>query len=254
MNHELTKQPYEKVFFLGTGDCDFQGKWKLSSLLDAVQNTSNEQSDKLHIWHYDNSSRNLSWVLYKNEMELIRRPHLGESVKVITYTKGIRLLYCPRYCLITDEKNDIIAKLGFLLMLIDRKTRKAVSPTRYGIEIPDVLEIEPAIKISMKHKAVTGKSLLTKHIPQYEDVDINGHVNNSRYIDWLCNDLGFDYFKRFEIESISIDYESEILPEDKIETTLIFSKDRSNFQYTGCANGVPAFDIVGNARLKREYC
>ncbi len=244
------EQPYEKVFHLGTSDCDFQGNWKLSSLFDAVQNTSNEHYAKLHMWHYELYSKNLSWVLYKNEMTLLRLPHLGESVKVITYTKGTRFLYCPRYCLIIDEKDDIIARLGSLLMLIDRNTRKAVPPKKHGIKIPDILEFEPAIKLSMKHTAVVGERVLLKHSPKYTDVDVNGHVNNVRYIDWLCNDLGFDFYNKYEIESILINYVSEILPGADIISSLIVSDDRQNFQYTGYANGVSAFDIVGKAKSK----
>lgn len=250
MNHKPIGNPFEKIFYLGTSDCDYQGNWKLSSMLDAVQNTSNEQNDMLHMWHYDLSSKNLYWVLYKTEMILHRLPHLGESVKVITYTKGIRFLYCPRYCLITDEKNGLVARLGSLLMLVDRNTRKAVYPIKYGVEIPDVLELEPAIKISMKQAEVLGRNILTKHIPQYTDIDVNGHVNNARYIDWLCNDLGFEFFKQFKIESIVIKYESEILPGDEVESFLLISDDEKDFQYRGYVNGVKVFDIVGKGRLK----
>ena len=135
-------------------------------------------------------------------------------------------------------------------MLIDRDTRKVFSPIKICIEIPDISEVEPAIKISMKHVAVIGGSFLTKHIPTYTDVDINGHVNNARYIDWLCNDFGFEYFDQFEIEYISINYMSEILPRDVIETELIISDDKRNFQYVGRVSEVTAFVIFGKARLK----
>lgn len=28
--------------------------------------------------------------------------------------------------------------------------------------------------------------------PQYSDFDVNGHVNNTKYLAWLCDALGFD--------------------------------------------------------------
>ena len=246
----MTEQPFEKTIHIGTGECDFTGAWKLSSLLDALQGTANEQSDRLHIWHEDLRSDNLSWVLYQTYLDVVRYPHLGETITIKTYTKGSRLLYCPRYYTIFDDSGKILANCGSLLMLVDLNTRKAVSPQSAGVIVPDAQDLEAAVKIPIKHNAVAGVSANRSHIPLYTEVDINGHVNNARYADWLCNSFGFETLNQYEIKTISIRYESEIFPNEVIDTTLTISENRERFQFSGVLKSDRAFDMVGSLRIR----
>ena len=47
-------------------------------------------------------------------------------------------------------------------------------------------------------------------VPAYCDYDINGHVNNTKYIAWLCDALGRDAFSQAFIGDIVAGYEKEI--------------------------------------------
>ncbi|MBQ4231185.1 MAG: hypothetical protein II671_06505, partial [Salinivirgaceae bacterium] len=53
-------------------------------------------------------------------------------------------------------------------------------------------------------------SRAVEHVPLYSEIDVNGHVNNARYADWLCNCLGVERLRRFEIWTASIEYRHEI--------------------------------------------
>ena len=240
--------PYEKYFYLGTSECDINGTWKLCSILEVVQNTANEHDNMLHIWHKDLILKNVSWVLSKTEIMVDRYLRIGETAEILTYTKGIKALFYPRYYIIRDERKNIVARIGSLLMLIDRDTRKAVSPKDIGIVIPDVSNMDPSIKISMRKSNVKGSEIHTQRTPQYSEVDVNGHVNNTKYVEWLCNDFGFGIMKDREIESASIDYRMEILPEQVIENTYVLNGN--TFQYIGCVKDKCSFEIRGMFRSK----
>ena len=43
-----------------------------------------------------------------------------------------------------------------------------------------------------------GEEFVTQYRPVYTDLDVNGHMNNTRYADLLCNALGIDLMKEFE--------------------------------------------------------
>lgn len=233
---------------LGTSECDYRGQWKIASILEAAQNTANEHSDALQIWHRDLESKGVSWVLSKTEISVERYPRLGETVFIKTFTKGVRALFSPRYFLIEDEAGDEVARIGSLMLLLDHSTRKAVAPDKVGIMVPDSPDLSPTIKIPMRKVKVEGKKKLRNHVPQYSDIDVNRHVNNTKYVEWLCNDLGFDVLNHQEIESATICYLVEILPEQTVTNALVINGDQ--FQYSGESNGTPCFEISGRLRNK----
>ena len=84
--------------------------------------------------------------------------------------------------------------------------------------------------------------------PTYTDLDANGHMNNARYADVLCNCLGVDMLRGYRIESIIIHYFAEVLPEQQLHLTL--SRDQLQSRLVGTCEGKIAFDL--GCRLKPE--
>ncbi len=239
---------YEKRFLLGTGDCDLNGAWKPASLLEAVQKATNEHCQSLRMWYNDLTERNLSWVISRTDIQTERYPKLGETVLIRTYMKGRSSFFCPRYSLIVDERGAVAARVGSLLMLVDRTTRKAVLPEDRGLAIPDAADLEPSVKITLKRFQLEGDKQTSEYTPQYADMDINGHVNSARYADWLCNALGFGVLKTYEIGSAYLNYRAEVLPGETVENALIRNGDA--FRFMGSVNGACSFDIFGYLRRK----
>ena len=43
-------------------------------------------------------------------------------------------------------------------------------------------------------------------------MDLLGHVNNSRYIEWLCDAFPLEVFRERRIEWLQVNYEREVRP------------------------------------------
>lgn len=237
---------YEKRFRLGTSECDINGAWKLASLIEAINNTSNEWSKSLRLWHLDLQDKNVTWVLFRSELQVDRYPQLGEEVTVKVYSTKMRAMFYPRYCLIVDEEGNTAAKASSLLLLIDRDTRKVVSPSERGIEIPEPADGDKPLQLSIERRAVQGEQSSSLYQTQYTDFDVNGHVNNARYIDWMCNAMGIERMKRFEITSASMDFKHEIVVGDMVEHTLTL--DGTAFSFSGSVREQQMFQIAGSFR------
>ena len=239
----------ERTFVFRTSRCDANGLWRLSSLLEAMQDTANEHCSLLHAGREELREKNLSWVLFKMEMQIDRYPCLGERITVRTYTNGTFFRFCPRYYAVQDENGNCICRAGSLWMLMDLTTRKTVSPQQAGIAMPKAPETETPIRIPTGSPELEGQGVCQLYRPQYTDVDVNGHVNNIRYADWLCNSLGIEILREKEIEALTIDYNYEVLPPDTVESSLIRREDQ--FQYYGCVNGKRMFNICGSLRPRK---
>ena len=67
----------------------------------------------------------------------------------------------------------------------------------------------------------------------YRDTDLNGHMNNACYLDWLCELPGFDFHRSHELKSLCIDYKGETVPGERV--ALQWGLE-DNVLY-GCADG-----------------
>ena len=61
---------------------------------------------------------------------------------------------------------------------------------------------------------------------RYCDVDVNGHVNNTRAGDWICDMLGPERLKGRPIRHLVINYSREITGGDPVDLSLTLRDDR----------------------------
>jgi acyl-ACP thioesterase len=50
----------------------------------------------------------------------------------------------------------------------------------------------------------------------YSAVDLVGHVNNSRYVEWICDAFPIRLFTEKRLSSLQINYEHEVLPGEEV--------------------------------------
>ena len=93
-----------------------------------------------------------------------------------------------------------------------------------------------------------GEEFVSEYQPVYTDLDVNGHVNNTRYADWLCNALGIQLMKEYEPDHIILNYNREILPGHTVTLHRILKGNE--FRLTGIVNDASAFDIGGTLRKR----
>ncbi len=239
------KSVIERTWSPGTSQCDINGTGKLSFILEIMQNTAYEHCRVLHVGHDELSGKGLTWVLFRTDIQIARYPRPGERLTVQSFTKGSRIRFFPRYYTVTDESGERICCAGSLWMLMEKASRKSVSSRESGIVLPDA-DMEAPLRISTLTETVEGEARDSTYTPVYTDFDCNGHVNNIRYTDWLCNELGLSVMKRKEVVSLSIDYRSEIVPGTAIVNSLVLKDDA--FRFSGGVQGKQFFCMTGKLR------
>ncbi len=66
----------------------------------------------------------------------------------------------------------------------------------------------------------------------YSDVDVNEHLNNSRYVDFIMDCFTLEEHKKHSIKSIEVNYSNEALPGDTITLYKeIFETDLNSIIY-----------------------
>ncbi len=241
---------FEKDLSVGTSGCDISGVWKLSSFLKAMQDTANEHCQRIGADRNSLSAAGFVWFLVKTDISIERYPSCEERITVQTFTKENKYIFYPRYYQFLDEAGRIICKAGSLWVLINKVARTAVSPKDSGVYMPDAAGMESSIRIRMMPgKTIEGDKETGIIRPLYSELDINGHVNNVRYADWLCNTLGTTCMRAFEVETLLIDYNHEILPE--MSVSYFIQRNKTGFVYSGTVDEKRLFNISGTLRERR---
>jgi len=54
----------------------------------------------------------------------------------------------------------------------------------------------------------------------YSDLDVNGHMNNTRYIDWICDALGTEAMREKGLSRLQVNYIAEAQPGEMLELSM----------------------------------
>ena len=185
---------YDETFTLRPRDCDLNDKWRPSAILETMQDVAGTHSLLLGCGREELLKNNIIWVLSRSELHMDRYPKSGEQITVHTFPTPTRICFFPRYYIFTDARGEMVGKAGTLWLLLDLTTRRMLPPGDVGKLIPDNKDLSVPMNLPATVGNLQGEEFVSEHHPVYTDLDVNGHVNNTRYADWLCNALGIDMY------------------------------------------------------------
>ncbi len=237
---------YDETFPILTRDCDMKGTWRLSAVLESMQEAAGAHSLLLGCGREELLRKNIVWVLSRSELHMERYPHTGEKITLHTFPMPNRICFFPRYYIFTDEHGEMVGKAGTLWLLLDLETRKMLPPGDVARLIPDNRDLAVPMNLPATVGNLQGEEFVTEYTPVYTDLDVNGHVNNTRYADWLCNTLGIEQMSHSEPETVIFNYNHEILPGQRI--TLHRIQRDQQYRLAGYVDDSIAFEIGGVLR------
>lgn len=240
---------FQKEVTIRAVDADFMGTWRPSALLECMQESAGEHCTHLGISRDVLLPSGLVWIITRGEVVMDRYPVIGETVTVETTPMPVRRWFFPRYYVFRDSEGKEIGKAGSIWALLDINTRHMVRPDIVLQRLPDNSDLTAPMGFPATVQDVDGDIEEMLRVPQYTDLDVNLHVNNTKYIDWCCNALGIDTMRENTLSHFSVNYNQEIRPGEEVRTVL--HRSGSTFSYSGLgAEGVRHFDVGGELRSR----
>ena len=195
---------------------DFQYKVTLASLGDILLTTAGYNADDNGFGLRRLHEMESAWVLTRMAIEMNCFPEQYETIHVETWIEEVGRVSTTRNFCIRDVQNKIIGNACTIWVMFDMKTRRAKDlMTLDGIHefaAGDVGLIEKPTKLN----AVDGQEYDGFKV-KYSDIDINGHVNSIRYIQWISDCFALDVYKKNQIKRFEINYMNEMLFDDFVE-------------------------------------
>lgn len=199
---------YKKQFKIGYTQVNAFDRLKNSQLLAILQEAAGEHSALLGADADALKEKNLFWAMIRYHIEISRLPRAGETVTVETWPMPTTRTAYPRATVAYDADGKELFRSVSLWVLMSFDTRAMVLPARSGVEVNGCVR---GNELSMPGSLLpkTLENCVERPV-RFSDLDINGHVNNCRYMEWVDDLLGADFHETNCPKQMVICYLSEV--------------------------------------------
>ena len=214
---------------------------KTSGLFRFMQDAAGEQCELTGPTEAEVHGKSLMWVIVRQYIEMLRYPQPGETLELSTWPGPVRHMFFPRYY-VFKVNGEVIGQGSALWTLVDWDSRKMVSPATRGIELEGLTTGEECRLPSAPAKLPLDRT--GEYTVPAEVLDINGHMNNTRYYD-LAESVFEENFQEKGLCRAMTEYVSEALEGEQIH--LRWGRDGDRYYITGAAEEKTVF------RMSLEY-
>ena len=208
---------FSRVFRLLTEDCDVNKNLRLSRLFQFLQEISIADTERLGYPREKTLDKGLLWVVGKQRVEIKRLPVYGEEIRLETWPGEKTPFLFPRHYAIYGNNEEPLVKASAVWTLISEQNRMMVNPKDHGIVIEgEARGGEIPFQFPMKSFPLLGRAMLKA---SWRDCDLNGHMNNTAYLDEAEDLIPLEYLKSHVPAAIDIAYRKEIPLGEEVEVS-----------------------------------
>ena len=166
-------------------------KLRMSELFRLMEEASIAHTEKLGCTRDRTLDRGLLWIITRQQAEIEELPAYDEEITVRSWQGDMMHVFFPRFYEI-ERAGRVIVRGQALWMLIDEESRQMIMPEDYDIFIPgrpgsDDMMLAPVVIPEELKEA--DPAIRQELVTRFSQVDINGHMNNTRYFDIIDDAL-----------------------------------------------------------------
>jgi medium-chain acyl-[acyl-carrier-protein] hydrolase len=231
-----------------SSETDFRHCWKISSFFEAMQEMASHHANHLGFGYQDLLKQEMVWILSRVRIEFTSFPRHEETVTIQTWPKMIqqRLFFLRDFLLFgSDGRKCAAASSGYVL--VNPQARRVLPAQALTSEMPDNSGLsainQPLEKIAQV--SVMQECMIVE--ARYSTVDLIGHVNNARYIDWVSDCFSFEEHQAGQLCWLQINYINEVRPGETVRLARGAYPENTNQWYITGTNqhtGQKAFEAA----------
>ncbi|PIA65260.1 hypothetical protein AQUCO_00100619v1 [Aquilegia coerulea] len=177
------------------------------------------------------SKRNLIWVVARMQILVNRYPTWGDTVQVDTWVAANGKNGMRRDWLVRDgNSGETLARASSKWVMMNTSTRKlSKMPDDVRVEIePYFMDCAPIVEEDgrklPKLDESTSDYVRNGLTPRWNDLDLNQHVNNVKYIGWIL-ESSISMLENHELAGITLEYRKECRKDNVLQSLTAVSKD-----------------------------
>jgi len=230
---------HRNKYKIGYSDVDFKKELKLSSLFGLFQDTASVAAEKLGAGVVTLAEKfSVAWILTRIKVQIERIPALDEEITVETWPHQPGRLEFERDYLVRDAAGNAIVRAVSNWVLMDIVTRELRRTDLININYPPFIDEHALDSKPGRLKPAGHPEEVYRRVIGYSDVDFNGHINNTRHIDYTMDCFPLESHKHYRVSTIEVNYIKEAFPGDTlVMATDISAMDSNRVYIEGLSEG-----------------
>ena len=198
---------YAQNFPITDNVVDRYGRLMPSKILFFAQEVAGQHCNLLSVDYDTLAQKRMFWAVIRHRVQVTRLPLRGETIRVETWPMPTTRVAYPRSVVAYDEAGKECFRSISLWVLMDLDTRNMILPGKSGISVVGTLRgTELPAPNSLVPKTL---NISRSRSVCFTDLDRNGHMNNTRYMDWIADLLPSAFHRQHEIREFTVCYLSE---------------------------------------------
>ncbi len=215
------KHTFARTFPVTTDHVDWEKKLSIPGLFLFLQEVAWEHANTWNFGYKQLNEKGQFWVLSKLKVEIDHYPQWNEELNLHTWGKEPEVLTAYRDYIGYDSDNQPYFKATSAWHILSMATGRPqrVDVMKEHCPIPEgyhAIEAQPAKLPSPLAEPVTRHSsqaccecneAITRHLDVVlSDIDMNMHVNNTRYIQWVLDSFLPEFAMSHKIKEIEVNF------------------------------------------------
>ena len=190
------------------------GRARPAVLLYYLQEAAGQHCNLLEVDHETLSHKKLFWAVTRTRVQVTRLPRLGEKVYIETWPMPTTRVAYPRSMVAYDAAGQELFRAISLWVLMDAESRAMVLPGQSGVNVDGTLT---GTELSVP-RAIATRPMenVRKCTVGYSLLDRNGHMNNTRYMEWVDDLLTSEFHREHPVREFTVCYMNEAREGDEI--------------------------------------
>jgi acyl-ACP thioesterase len=219
---------WTEQFRVHSFEADLNGAGSLEGLCRHFQEAAWNHAEHLGLGYERLLQENKIWVLSRLLLKLDRSLRWGETITIHTWPRQVKSAFALRDFEMVDAAGVRLAAGSSAWLVLDVSTRK---PQRVDKLISSISSFPEKCALDQEPgrlDAVQCDNATAQFTARYSDIDVNGHVNNARYVGWLMDSYSVDFHREYGVRRLEINYLGETTG---AETVSVFSSETESGDY-----------------------
>lgn len=175
---------------------DARHRPKLPHILHLFQDMASEHAACLNVSGLDLDKKNYKWVISKYHIRISGQISWMDQLIINTWRTPYKNLYEIRQFEMRDHSGKIIITAMGIWVMIKKETLKPVRLDRFMTG--KMLVCDPAAKFNLPVIECPDQADIEKKFDiEYQDIDLNQHVNNTVYLRWALESIPLEMMETY---------------------------------------------------------
>lgn len=230
---------YSEKFLIGSNEVDPFLDLSIPSLFRLLQAVATTGVASIGAGKEETTDKGYLWVLTRMRVEISKMPRYMDEIELTTYPGEQIGCFYGRHFFAKDEAGVTLFRVSSTWALLHEADHKPVmrspfphplTPEKDPLELPRPEKLLP----------FEGALLKERRRVTYSMCDLNGHLNNTRYLELIVDAKDGSFYKEHAPKSIVLNFEKEIKEGEEVEVFVEEAK-QGEFGVIGKVNGEERF-------------